>query len=70
MINEHDYIKKVGWRLIRDIRNVRSEPGLDILEGYYLRHARYIFEEGYQKVRVRCVIDSLDNHWKVWHVHA
>ncbi len=59
------YIKKVGCRLIRDIRTVKSEPGLDILEGYYLRHARYGFEEGYQKVRVRSVIDSLDNHWEV-----
>lgn len=66
MNDERDYIKNVGYRIVKDIQLVDSSKKADVLEGYYLRQSRYAFEEGYQKVRVRCVIDRrCDASWKV-----
>ena len=59
------YVKKIGWRKIYDIKCFEKENA-EICEGYYLRHSKYRFEDGYQKVRVRCVIDRrLDDRWAV-----
>lgn len=50
MNDGHDYIKNVGYRIIKDIHVVESRKKADVLEGYYLRQSRYVTEEGYQKV--------------------
>ena len=64
MIDE-GYVKNVGWRKIYDIKWFKRR-NIDIGEGYYLRHSKYLFEDGYQKVRVRCVIDRrLDDRWMI-----
>lgn len=66
MYNERDYIKNVGYRIVKDIQLVDSSKKADIFEGYYLRQSRNVTEEGFQKVRVRCVIDRrCDTSWKV-----
>lgn len=66
MNDGHDYIKNVGYRIVKDIHVVESSQKADVFEGYYLRQSRYATEEGYQKVRVRCVIDRrCDTSWKV-----
>ena len=66
MYNERDYIKNVGYRIVKDIQLVDSSKKADVFEGYYLRQTRNVTEEGYQKVRVRCVIDRrCDTNWKV-----
>jgi hypothetical protein len=56
VVNDEGYVKNVGWRKIYDIKWFKRK-NVDICEGYYLRHSKYLFEDGYQKVRVRCVID-------------
>ena len=66
MRDERDYIKNVGYRVVKDIQLLESSKKEDVFEGYYLRQSRYVSEEGYQKVRVRCVIDRrCDTSWKV-----
>ena len=50
--------------MIHDII-IKQEQGLEIMEGYYLRHSRNIYETGYQKIRVRCTFEHLDARWRV-----
>jgi hypothetical protein len=66
MRNERNYIKNVGYRIIRNIQLVKSGKSVDVFEGYYLRQSRTMLEEGYQKVLVCCVTDrKLDDRWFV-----
>jgi hypothetical protein len=63
--DEGGYIKGVGWRVVRDIYKKRDSIGI-YLEGYYLRHSRTLFEEGYQRVYVKSrPCDPTDD---VWHI--
>lgn len=63
--DEHGYVKKVGWRIIRGIRCLTTAKA-DIFEGYYLRRPKYLFEDGLQKVPVRNILGKrLDHRWEV-----
>jgi len=62
---EEGYVKGVGWRVIRNIYKKRDSIGI-YWEGYYLRHSRTLFEDGYQRVYVKSIsYGPIDDEWHI-----